>query len=978
MHIHRRWSGGSRKRLHRIFLLLGLAAGAVAPAGLSAQQGTIRGVVRSESGVPLVSAQVVVVGTTRGVVTDGSGRFSLSDVPAGPAVLEAQLIGYETTRRELTVGSEVAVVDFVLRHAPLALDGLVVTGQGSAIERRRISTHVDVISSAEIEASPATRLDELLQSRLPSAQIRMTSGQAGTTSLIRTRGLNSVSSNSTPVIYVDGVRVDNLNTAATLSLSISGGRHQGAATSALADLPLDNIERIEHIPGGAATTLYGSDAANGVIQIFTRKGSMGPTRYSAETTIGFDTPTSDFHFFDRTKELLYRTGLTQSYRLGADGGTDRFTWNVSANARASESHRKEGENSSIGFRSGFSAQAGDRGRYDASLSFSQNEMPRFRNGNSGGYNSLWFVEGGRSFAFGFDNDIDALDDGEWNRLLDFVNRAEALQDYSVQVRRFMSSHAVSFDAPGNLTFRSTVGLDYRVSTEQAVTTNAFLIHTQSAPAGTSDRGSIQNYDRKFLGLTFDASAQHRLERGAWSVVSTVGGQVFRNEDEQVAYAAENVRDGSRTLVGAGSTTSSDYTSRVANYGAFAQTNLGLLGRYFLDLGVRVDRNSSFGESVGSQVYPKVGLVYDVTAEPAIRRVLPESLVTQFRLRGNYGVAGNFPRPFANDRTVSFSSLGGEQAATFGQPGNDDLAPERTSTVEVGADLALLSDRVTLGVSWYRALTRDALMNAPSPPSAGEGSQLRNVGEIENRGFEVQTTVVPVSRPGLRVAMNASFNTLKNEVLCTGGTPVFNLGGLSSRTIQAVVEEGFPVGYLRGPSATFNADGTLDEVEYFSYLGKPHPDYFGSFGTTVDIGGSLTLNATGDWQVGAQAHSFDRHFRFNYGLPGDDVPDAAVEEAGGPSRIWLDVFNLFVEDTDFVKLRTVGATYRLPESWAPGRFRDLRIGLQVVNPWSWAASTFDPETDLSGAIGQGAASVGGFNYSTDTHPRSFLFTFGMGF
>lgn len=958
-------------------MLLCLVLAGLSPVAASAQQGIVRGVVRSDTGVPLAAAQVFAVGTQRGGVTDGSGRFVVSGLPAGPAVIEARLIGYETARQEVVVGEGADLV-LVLRHAPLALDELVVTGQGGAIERRRLSTRVDVISSAEIAASPATRLDELLQSRLPSAQIRLTSGQAGTTSLVRTRGLNSVSANSTPVIYVDGVRVDNLNTAAALSLSISGSSHQGAATSALADLPLENIERIEHIPGGAATTLYGSDAANGVIQIFTRKGTVGPTRYSAETTLGMDTPIGDYHFFNRTRELLYRNGFTQSYRLGADGGSDGFTWSASANARASESHRREGENNSFGFRSGFSAQAGARGRYDASVSFNQNEMPRFRNGNAGGYNSLWFVEGGRSFAFGFDNDIDGLDAAEWERLKAFVHRAEALQDYSVQVRRFMTSHGLTLEAPGDITVRSTVGLDYRVSKEQAVTTNEFLIHTQSAPAGASDRGSIQNYDRKFLGLTLDGSAQHRATLGSVSIVSTLGGQLFRNEDEQVSYAAQNVRDGSRTLVGAGSTTSSDYTSRVANYGLFAQTNLGLLGRYFLDLGVRADRNTAFGQSVGTQFYPKVGLVYDVTAEPAVRDALSEELVSQFRLRGNYGVAGNFPRPFANDRTVAFSSLGGQQAATFGQPGNPDLAPERTSTVEVGADLGLLRERLTLGLSWYRALTRDALMNAPSAPSSGEGSQLRNVGEIENRGIELQATVVPVSRPGLRVALNASLNTLNNEVLSTGGTPVFNLGGLSERTIQAVVEEGFPVGYLRGPTAYFNPDGTVREVDYLSYLGKPHPDQFGSFGATVNIGSGLTLSATGDYQFGAQAHSFDRHFRFNYGLPGDNVPAAAVEAAGGPAGIWLDVFNLFVEDTDFVKLRTLGADYRLPATWTPRGMRDLRVGFQVVNPWGWTTSTFDPETDLSGAIGQGGASVGGFNYSTDTHPRSFLFTFGAGF
>ena len=213
---------------------------------------------------------------------------------------------------------------------------------------------------------------------------------------------------------------------------------------------------------------------------------------------------------------------------------------------------------------------------------------------------------------------------------------------------------------------------------------------------------------------------------------------------------------------------------------------------------------------------------------------------------------------------------------------------------------------------------------------------------------------------------------------TGGTPVFNLGGMSERTIQAVVEEGDPVGYLRGPMALFNPDGTLDRVVPLSSLAKPHPDYFGTMGATLRIGSRLTVSADGDYQFGAQSHSFDRQFRFLYGLPGDDVPPAAVEAAGGRSAIWGDLYNLFVEDTDYVKLRTINVDYSLPDRFLPGLVRDGRIGFSVTNVLGWAASTFDPEIDLSGGMSQGAAAVGGFNYSTDSLPRTFLITLGLGF
>jgi len=955
--------------------VFGLAGAAEA---LAAQDGTVLGSVHDEAGVPLAGVQVLVVGTDRGALTDARGRFVVAGVPLGPRTIEARRIGYQTVREEVAVRPGTNSVALVLQLSAIALDEVVVTGQGGAISRRRLSTNIDVIGTEQIEAVPAARLDQLLQVALPGAQVRMTSGQAGTTSLIRTRGINSVSTNSTPVIYVDGVRVDNLNTAAALSLNLGGGAHQGTATSALADLPLDNIERIEHIPGGAATTLYGSDAANGVIQIFTKRGTPGPTRFRAETRLGLETPMADYHFFDRTRDLLYRNGLMQEYTVGLEGGTSGFTYNVSGNARASESHRREGDNTALGFRSGFAAEVGSVGRYSASLMYNQTEAPRFRNGNAGGYNSLWFVEGGRSFAFGFDNDIDAMDEAEWSRLKEFVHKAEALQNYKVDTRRFTTSHAFTLEPTHDLSLRATFGLDQRLSTEKAITTNEFLIHTRSAPPGTADRGSISTYERDFLGLTAEVAGQHRTEVGALSFITSVGAQLFRDQDEQAAYYARNVRDGSQTVVGAGTTSSADYASRVANYGIYAQTNVGLLDRYFVELGVRADRNTAFGSAVGTQYYPKVGLAYDLGSEPWFRDVVSEELVPSLRLRANLGEAGNFPRPFAHERTVAFNSLHGSQAATFGQPGNADLRPERTRTLELGLDASLFGGRATLGVARYDARTRDALLNAPSAPSTGESTQLRNVGIIDNRGWELRATVVPIQSDDVVLTLTGSLNTLDNEMVDAGGTPVFNLGGMSARTIQAVVEEGFPVGYLRGTKAHFNPDGTLDRVEQLAYLGKPHPDYFGSFSAGLQLGSRLSVSASGDYQFGAQAHSFDRHFRFQYGLPGDNVPKAAVEAAGGPTGIWLDVFNLFVEDTDYVKLRNVSVDYRIPSRILPLGIRDAHVGFAVTNVLGWAASTFDPEVDLSGGMSQNAAAVGGFNYSTDSMPRSFIVTFGVGF
>ncbi len=938
------------------------------------------------SGTPLASAQIYSDENRDRVVRSGAdGRYRLMDLAAGERTINVRLIGYANKAVPVTVtAGQTMTLDIALEVQPLDLDAVIVTGQGGEISKRRLATMVDVVSSEKIESAPAKRLDEMLQANLPSAQLRLTSGQPGTTSIIRTRGITSVSNNSTPVIYVDGVRMDNLNTMATLGMNTSGVRSQGAATSAIADLPMDNIDRIEFIPGGAATTLYGSDAANGVIQIFTTRGSTGGSKGYFEARTGYDTPQTQFLYFQRTKDLLYRNGFTQQYTGGIEGGNNALTYSLSGNVRASQSQRVYGDNRAFGFRNGVGANIGSKAKYQGSMSYNETDAPRFRNGNAGAYTSLWVLEDGRSAAYGFDSNIDALGPAGYDSLKKFVDDNERLQDNRVFTRAFQTSHRIDFDPTRSIKTHATFGLNSRFSRERSVLTNEFLISARVFPAGTVDQGSISNFERTYTGFTFDVGAQHSETIGDdLSVITSVGAQLFRNDDVQVGYWATNVRDGAYTVTGAGVTQSADVAYRVANYGIFGQTNISYKERYTMELGLRADKNTAFGTNTGAQAYPKVGLVWALGSEDWFRKMLSEDLVTDIRIRGAYGVAGQFPQPFANDRTIAINSFNGKQAATFGQPGNPDLKPERTGTLEAGLDVALLRNRATLGLGWYHSNTVDALITAPPAPSTGEISQVTNVGEISNRGIELRATATPVSNAAWRLTLNASYNTLKNEVVNLHGTPPFAISGFGASTVQGVVQEGYPVGFLRGANAVFNPDGTIKEIQELHYLGKPMPDKFGSFGAQLGFGSRLTLSASADYQFGAQAQSFDRAFRYLYNVVRTEnyVPAAALKQApynGSRAAIWTRVMNLWVENTDYVSVRTLSVDYRVPERWLPSGSKDLRAAFSIVNPWRWASSSFDPETDLSSAASQGAAALGGYNYATDSAPRSFFLTLRFGF
>ena len=221
------------------------------------------------------------------------------------------------------------------------LNEVVVTGQGNAIRRRRLSSSVTKVSASELQKTPATRIDQMLQNALPNVQLSLTNGQPGTTSIIKSRGLSSAFANSTPIIYIDGVRIDNLNTGSILNYSKHGyGANpytigdmpmgEMASSSTLSDISIENIDHIEYVPGGAATTLYGSDAANGVIQIFTKKGSEAGFRASVTAEMGCDVPTTQFYHFRRTRELLNQTGFQQRYRLSLSGGNQTFGYSLGA------------------------------------------------------------------------------------------------------------------------------------------------------------------------------------------------------------------------------------------------------------------------------------------------------------------------------------------------------------------------------------------------------------------------------------------------------------------------------------------------------------------------------------------------------------------------------------------------------------------------------------------------------------------------
>ena len=867
------------------------------------------------------------------------------------------------------------------------LDEVVVTGQGVAVSKRRLSSNITKLSSADLGSLPTGRIDQMLQNALPNVQITLTNGQPGTTSMIKSRGLSSAFTNSTPVIYVDGVRVDNLNTGSSLFNVMNNAygniNGQTAATSAIGDIPMENIDHIEYVPGGAATTLYGSDAANGVIQIFTKNHGSGSFHASVISQIGWDVANSQFYHFNRTKELLHQTGFQQKYGITFSGGTERmgYSFGASMSHNTGTIIHNGNEQKKYDIRFGTSIKMNSKLKYTNSFGYVADEFQRNRNGNQGYYTGLWFTEGSAAANFtyltengeqrNFPADIDKATPYEYAMMKSFVSQAEDMQDHKEQVKRFQTSQQLLFTPLANLTFHATLGLDYRYNTDKLVETNRYLIHTQMKPAGTADAGSVSNYDRNYYGITGELNGQWKFFKDELiSNILTGGFQYFSSHDHQSFYKGLNVRDGARIMTGAGSIYADEWLSSLHNYGTYLQDNFGLLNRYYLDLGLRMDYNTAFGDQVGWQAYPKIGMSYIVSEEPWMQKLVDNKWVNSLKLMANYGVAGSYPPAFEYMRTVETSSYLDKQANTFGKIGNPNLGPEKKRSYEFGFQGDFFHNVLSLGFTYYYAITKDALFNVPTLPSSGQSSSyLANIGRIRNRGIEMYVGLNIINTREWGLSCRTSINTNDNKVLSTGGLVPFAIGGFSSRTIITVVEEGKSVGFLRGTATILNADNTVKETLYNQDLGRTIPTVYGNFSINTRWR-RLTFNLTGDYQTGAYIHSFDRQFRFAKGIKDDAVPDAALSGTT-QAQSWLNFTNFFVEKADFVKIRNIGIDYVF--QFPKYIIRELNLAFNVYNPFSWTSSSVDPEAVLSGARTQGAIATGGLNYSSYSLPRQYVFT-----
>ena len=977
-------------------LLLSLAS------PVSAQQlGSIRGRVVVE-GVnrPLGAATVSVVGTQIGAQTNDNGEYRLNNVPPGPRQVRVQRIGFAAVTSPVTVAAgETATLDFTIREAPVSLEQVVVTATGD-VRRKEVSNSMATISSETIQNAPVTNAQQVLAAQTPGVTVLGNSGQPGAGGVIRLRGNNSISQSNNPIIYVDGVRIYSGD-----SPVVPNARQ---VMNPFNDIRAEDIERVEVMKGASATTLYGTEASGGVIQIFTKRGRAGRPQWTVEAGAGTNdleylhldgdptvtflkecrgsnmygidvTTTSatygqEIRFEDSTcpsSDKWIRYGKTQKYSTSVGGGGDVMQYFLTGNFSNEEGAVDPGGYKTGGFRGNFSFKP-----------FRQLELALNSSYQRG--NQQWIPDG--NLANGFLLNVARGTAGNYrgsgcsSTTIICMNNAAALTiGTNSKTDHYISGFAVNYAPVAAWTNRLSVGYDYNGVENRSVIPFGHL----RTPTGNL---SQTNWNRKFLSL--DLASSYRKEFGStWVSTSSLGGQVFQDQLFQTGITSTDFSGPGEPVITSGAirTVGTDTRRRVVNAGLFAQEQVAWRDRAFLTLGLRVDGNSAFGEDFGLQPYPKVGLSY-VLSEHAF---WPSSKWETFKVRAALGESGKAPGAF--DAVRTWDPIAGDEAKPGFSPnqiGNSKLGPETTREMEVGFETSAYAGRYSADFTYFNTRTLDALIQVRYPPSQGFlARQLENVGEVKNQGLELRAEAGLIRRASVDWRGRLNYTQIKSEAVDLGDEPLIAAGGSFTE-----VRVGYPVTSLF--ARRIRNPNELGKLPVFSdtneFVGPTFPDKIIGLGTTLNLWDRVSLDALGEFQKGGYNINFvgfQNANRGNWrpcyavqkkliaaqkagaGIPGDVT---ALQVARCTTDRTIQFSDSWIEPIDFFRLRYVTLSYKIPTRVLRG-MQNATLTLAGRNLfYSSDYSGLDPES-----ADQSDSQVGRREYYVLPQLRSFSLTLRLG-
>jgi TonB-dependent SusC/RagA subfamily outer membrane receptor len=918
-----------------IMLVLSTIASLIAADVQAQATGTVRGrVVAANSQQPLAGVQVSIPGTGRGTLTGNAGEFLIVGVPVGPQTVRAQMLGYTTQEGEVTVSEgQASRLDFELASAAIALDEIVVTGAGVATQKKALGQSVASVNSDEFETAPITNMTDALTGRV-AGLVAGAAGETGQGAPIRLRGTVSLSQRNGPLIYVDGVRVDNrMNEFASI------------ATSPLNNINPESIERVEVLKGAAAATLYGTEASAGVIQIFTKRGVEGEPQFEFSTTqqlIQMPDRIPENAVFDSESGQILRNhpsddyvdlGHHQAYNLSVRGGSSEAKYFASGSWREEVGILPTNGLENFNFDVGLDVTPMEKLQAQFNLNVIKSEI-------QAPYPS-WGLLG--EFTLADPRRVD--EQRPYGELFYTVPGAIAYNNTQA-ADRYTVSGTARYQWLENLTSQATLG--YNNTNEQSI----IFIEYGRGLRDPFGRRQVADYQSSNVTLDLSTAWEQAISSSLLSTL-TVGGQSFwETFSNNQAGVQDYPAPGLKTLRGGASVYLVDeYFEQVINAGVFAQEQLAINDRVFLTAGVRVDGNSAFGDDFGFQTYPKAGISWAISEEP----FWSLGFFDQVRLRAAYGTSGLQPGAYDALRTWrAYAPLDNVPALRPFAVGNTALQPERSTEIEFGGDVAFFNNRVGLEATYFRQRTDDAILERELPPSSGFlQPQFVNIGELRSQGIEAVLDVTAVEKEELRVDLGATFSYTDQEVTDLGGITGFKTSNDTRRWnwILEGYQPGAVVAPVLDPANPFTTTVPIAELTSLSqivgntiknsaggdsliFIGNQLPTTTGTFSTTFDFP-RLNLNFRTLFRGESGFVMLDQTnlIRTQVGLTEETAqmiqelnnPATTTERRGQIAARYAEihpqVHSNWVQDGSNIRFLEAALTYRLPQALSS------RIGLE---------------------------------------------------
>jgi TonB-linked SusC/RagA family outer membrane protein len=986
---------------------------------------------KDNSGIEGIS--IVIKGTRNGATSDNIGGFSLKLNNNNAVTLVASGVGFKTQELNVDPSKMATGLNIVLTEQYSKLDEVVVTGTSAGTTKRQLGSYISSVNADELTKGATGNVLAALQGKTAGAQIIQNSGDPAGGMSVRLRGISSVLSSSEPLYIVDGVIINNAtNRVTNTSSNYDGGNFVGSiGQNRMVDINPADIERIEVLNGAAAAATYGSRANAGVIQIFTKRGKSGAAKVSFSTTymnsnlrkkldvnnspVKFGGPTdgpgaltqdiltptatttSSVTRYDY-QDYIFRNASGTDNTVSVSGGNDKTKYYFGGSYFYNQGIIQNTDFQRFSFRSNIDQVINKWLSMNLGLNYtnsSANEKPDgqsfFSPTNSvtiiGNFHDIWTRDA--------NGNIKAV--GERGR----VNPVSVIEDIKQRqtTNRLIGSFGMKMKAAKGLTFDYLMGIDnYAQNGTTYIPPFAYNASPGFFGGGPTLDPTQNGYssvgNNNFFQINHDLTGNYTVDiTKDFNSTTQVG---FSQQYEKSNYALiqgrgfapfiETVNGASTPLPGV------DDRSEISISGLYIQQNFKIKNQFFLTGALRRDASSVFGANQRNQIYSKASASYVISSTDYWNELDIAKAFDLVKVRLAYGESGNLTGIGAYSRFNTYSSnsfLGRSALNSSSTLANENVKPERQSEIEYGLDLGMLNNRIGLTVNVYNKKVTDLLINRQLSPTNGFASLLDNFGALENRGYEVMLTLVPVQSKDLKWEMTTIYNRNRNKATKIG--QALTLFSTNSGTPIGIVE-GQPIGIFYGTYFARNADGTfivnssnipqtargtqtsvLNPTENLNnsgsvlrrVIGDPNPDYTASLVNEVSYK-KWNFRAQLDAVQGVDV--FNADFRTRQGV--GNGKEAEKEQRGILPRGYINgiyaIEEWRVDDGSFVKLRELSVSYNV------GKLKfinNLSINFSGRNLISWDNyNGYDPEVNSGGQ----STLLRGIDFGATPIPRTFSF------